>query len=125
MMMGFSRSHEWARSEGQDLVTVGISRHAAEEVGEIAQVALPQPGERLVAGAVLAEVEAVKSIIELVCPVDGVVERVNQALLDDPNLIGRDPEGAGWLVELRCPRDLDAFGLLSPEAYRAQTGQQA
>lgn len=114
----FSRSHEWARA-GDDGIRIGISRHAAEEIGEVAHVGLPQPGDRVGAGDVIAEIESVKSINEICSPVAGTIAAINSTLLDDPTLLNRDPEGSAWLVRLAGDAELAGDGLLSRADYEA------
>ncbi len=115
---GFSRSHEWARADSKG-VLVGISRHAAEHIGEVAHVGLVQVGDRVAAGEVIAEIESVKSINEICTPVAGTIERINTALLEDPTLLNRDPEGAAWLVRLAAGAELAGAELLSRAEYEA------
>lgn len=114
----FMKSHEWARVEDRGTVTVGISEHAQEQLGDIVFVELPNVGDRVTAGNSCAVVESVKAASDLYAPVSGEVVAVNEALADKPEAINEDPYGEGWLFEIRADNlaeDMDA--LLDPDAY--------
>ncbi len=111
----YTVEHEWL-AEGSP-ATVGITGTAAEALGELVYVELPAVGDEVTAGAVCGEVESTKSVSELFSPVSGTVVEVNQAVIDDPALVGTDPYGEGWLMRV----DVTSTGpLLSAEEYRAQ-----
>lgn len=115
----YSPTHEWIRVSG-DAFRLGLSAFAAGEIGEVAHVQLPSPGDRLRPGELLGEVESVKSINEILAPVAGRVVRVNTRLYDDPQLLGREPEAAGWLVELDQVDAAALDGLLDAASYASR-----
>lgn len=98
---------------------IGITAHAAEQLGDIIFVELPAAGTALLAGQIYGEVESTKSVSELHAPVSGLVVAVNEAVVNDPTLINSDPYGAGWLLEV-ATTDVPA-DLLSPEEYLGTT----
>jgi glycine cleavage system H protein len=111
----YTVEHEWL-VEGSP-ATVGITETAAQALGELVYVELPAVGDEVTAGAVCGEVESTKSVSELFSPVSGTVVEVNQAVIDDPALVGSDPYGAGWLMRV----DVASTGpLLTAAEYRAQ-----
>ena len=109
----FTKSHEWVRIEG-DTVTIGITDHAQDELGDVVFVELPDEGDTFDAGESFGTVESVKAVSDLYTPVGGEVVEVNSALEDAPENINEDPYGEGWIVKLRTTDDAD---LLSPEEY--------
>jgi glycine cleavage system H protein len=112
----YTESHEWVRVEG-DSVTVGITHHAQDALGDIVHVELPAVGKTVKKGAGCAEVESVKAVSDIYAPVSGTVTEVNEALDGNESTINQDPHGGGWLfkIKLSNPGELDS--LLSPEAY--------
>ncbi|GHG48690.1 glycine cleavage system H protein [Flavimobilis marinus] len=113
----YTAEHEWIDSGSP--ATVGITSVAAEALGDIVFVELPEVGASLTAGAVFGEVESVKSVSELFSPVTGTVVEVNAALADAPETINSDPFGEGWLVRV----EIDTLGpVLTAEEYAALTG---
>ena len=113
----FLKSHEWARLEGDGKVTVGISDHAQELLGDLVYVELPNVGDRVEAGNACAVVESVKAASDVYAPVTGTVVEVNGALADKPETINEDAYGDGWIfvVELEEPDQLKE--LLDPDDY--------
>ena len=117
MSLYFTKEHEWIRVEG-NAGTVGISNHAQEALGDIVFAEVPEAGRSLQKGDEAAVVESVKAASDVYTPVSGAVIEGNQAIADDPALINRDPEGAGWFfkIELGSPGELDE--LMSEADYR-------
>jgi glycine cleavage system H protein len=113
----FLPSHEWARVEADGTVTVGISDHAQDALGDLVFVELPDVGRRLSKGAAAAVVESVKAASDVYSPVSGEVIGSNGTLSGAPELVNQDPYGQGWLfkVKLSDKRELEA--LLDPQAY--------
>jgi glycine cleavage system H protein len=109
----YTKSHEWVRKEN-DTVTIGITDHAQEELGDVVFVELPDKGATIVAGDSFGTVESVKAVSDLYSPVGGEVVEVNSSLEDAPEKINDDPYGEGWIVKLRTSEEAD---LLSPEEY--------
>ncbi|MBO1751323.1 glycine cleavage system protein GcvH [Actinotalea sp. BY-33] len=110
----YTAEHEWVR-EGTP-VTIGITENAAEALGELVFIELPAVGDRITAGTVCGEVESTKSVSEIYAPVTGTVAEVNQAVVDEPQLVNNEPYAAGWLLRVDVE---DATGLLSAEEYSA------
>lgn len=109
--LGYTAEHEWVRVDG-DVLTVGITAYAADQLGDIVYVELPEAGRVLAESEAAGEIESTKSVGELFAPAAGEVVEVNQAVVDDPALINADAYAA-WLVRLRVdttPQLLDAEG---------------
>lgn len=111
--LGYTAEHEWFRAADG---AVGITDHAQAALGDVVYVELPAVGTRLEAGRPFGTVESVKSVSDLYAPVDGTVVEVNAALASAPELVNREPYGAGWLVRVRPEPGGPA--LLSAEEYR-------
>ena len=109
----YTRSHEWVRAE-DGTVTIGITDHAQEELGDVVFVELPDVGDTIGAGDSFGTVESVKAVSDLYTPVGGEVVEVNSSLEDAPEKINDDPYGEGWIVKLSTSEEAD---LLSPEEY--------
>jgi len=103
----YSETHEWAILEG-DVLTLGVTDWAIEHLGDLVYVDLPDPGTDLEPGDTVCEVESVKAVGEVYCPVVGKVFQVNAGLADDPGPLAADPYGKGWLVKMKVS---DASGL--------------
>ncbi|WP_431218339.1 glycine cleavage system protein GcvH [Leifsonia xyli] len=116
----YTPEHEWLLVEG-DVATVGITSYAAEKLGDVVFVELPEEGSDVTAGRVVGEIESTKSVGELFAPVDGVVAEANSAVVDAPELVNSDPFGDGWLVKVRFTELPD--NLLSFDEYAALTGE--
>jgi glycine cleavage system H protein len=115
----FADSHEYARAEG-DLVRIGISAFAVDQLGDIVFVELPEPGTVLERGSSFGSVESVKAVEEMYAPISGTVEARNEAVLASPEELQNDPYGEGWLLVLR-PSEPDQLGdLLDGVAYGAK-----
>jgi glycine cleavage system H protein len=116
----YHEAHTWAQAYGT-AVTVGITDHAQDELGDIVFLQLPEIGESVQAGTAMGEIESVKTVSDLISPVSGTVLERNQAAIDKPEQINSDPYGAGWIVrvELSVPTALD--GLLTAQQYDAFT----
>lgn len=116
--MRFTEDHEWARSEG-DVVTIGITAYAAEQLGDVVYVELPQVGKKVTAHGEMALVESAKAASDVFAPIAGEIVAVNEALAGAPQLVNESPEGEGWFVKLRPadPAALDA--LMDKSAYDA------
>ena len=114
----YLESHEWARVEG-DIVVVGLSPFAADEVGEIIHIELPAAGDSLSKGEAMGEIESVKSVNDIYSPIDGEVVEVNEALVDAPELVNSDALGAGWFLKVKASADNVTAGLLDAASYDA------
>ena len=113
----YTKEHEWARIQG-NLVQVGITRFAVEQLGDVTQLELPREGQAVVKDAVFGTVESVKAVSDLFAPVSGAVKRVNASLHDRPELINEDPYTAGWLIEIELSDLGQAEALMSAADYR-------
>jgi glycine cleavage system H protein len=109
----YTKSHEWVRAE-EGTVTIGITDHAQEELGDVVFVELPDVGVTIGAGDSFGTVESVKAVSDLYTPVGGEVVEVNSSLEDAPEKINDDPYGEGWIVKLSTSEEAD---LLSSEEY--------
>lgn len=118
MMVFYTPSHEWIRLDG-DIATVGITRHAAEELGELVFVEVKDAGMSLAQGDTAAIVESVKAASDIYAPLAGEITGSNEQLSDSPNLVNEDPEGAGWIFTLRISDRTQLDGLLDAAAYKA------
>jgi glycine cleavage system H protein len=113
----FTDQHEWVRLEG-DEATVGITRHAAEQLGDVVFVELPAAGRKVGAGAEAAVVESVKAASEVYAPVGGEVTAANDALVAEPAKVNEDPEGAGWFFKLKLSDKAEFAKLMDAAAYQ-------
>ncbi|QLF70631.1 glycine cleavage system protein GcvH [Peteryoungia desertarenae] len=116
-MLKFTPEHEWLKIEG-DVATVGITTHAAGQLGDLVFVELPEEGATFKKDAGAATVESVKAASDVYCPLDGEVVEINQAIVDDPSLVNSDPEGAAWFFKLKLANPADADALLDEAAYK-------
>ncbi len=117
----YSDDHEWLRAEG-DEGTVGITRYAADELGDVVFVELPRVGQTLTRGETFGVIESVKTASDLYAPVAGEVLAVNTDLGGAPELINSDPYTDGWIVRLRLADPSEAELLRDADAYRALIG---
>jgi glycine cleavage system H protein len=117
----YSDDHEWLRADGSD-GTVGITRYAADELGDVVFVELPSVGRSLTRGETFGVIESVKTASDLYAPVAGEVVAVNAALAGAPELINSDPYADGWIIRLRLSDPSEAELLKDADAYRALIG---
>jgi glycine cleavage system H protein len=117
----YTKEHEWARSEG-DLVRVGITLHAVEQLGDVTLVDLPAVGTKVTSGKHFGDIESVKAVSELFAPLSGEVVEVNAALANKPELVNDSPYGQGWMIVLRPSSEDELAGLLDAAAYEAFLG---
>ena len=119
-MLKFTEEHEWLKIEG-GVATVGITTHAAEQLGDLVFVELPEVGATFSKGGDASTVESVKAASDVYCPLDGEIVEVNEAITADPSLVNSDPQGAGWFFKLKLANVSDADGLMDEAAYKAHT----
>ncbi len=112
----FTPEHEWVREEG-DIVRVGITAYAQEQLGDVVFVDVPAPGSQIEVGQSFGEVESTKSVSDLYAPVSGTVEERNEQLEDQPDLVNSDPYGAGWLIAIRPSSPDQVAALMDGAAY--------
>ena len=118
----YTEEHEWARRESEDVVQVGITDFAQHELGDVVYAELPQIGTRVTAMGEFGAVESVKAASDLFAPVTGEVVGVNEALVEQPELINDSPYDQGWMIRIRMDEPGEFDGLLDAEAYRAVIG---
>ena len=116
----YSKEHEWVRLDGAS-ATIGITRYAADELGDVVFVELPAVGTRLEQFASFGVVESVKAVSDLYAPVSGEVTEVNDALADGPELLNSDPFGAGWIARLALGDPSQVDELMDADAYAELT----
>lgn len=114
----YTKEHEWVRVDG-DVATIGITKHAADQLGDIVFVELPNAGRALEQFATFGVVESVKAVSDLFAPVGGEVVEANGALAAAPEVVNSDPYGAGWMLRIRLADAAQVDALLDPAAYEA------
>jgi len=112
----FTDQHEWVRVDGGE-ATIGITKYAAEQLGDVVYVELPDIGRKLGQGGEAAVVESVKAASEVYAPIGGDVTAANSALADDPAKINADPEGEGWFFKLKIADAGEVSKLMTKEQY--------
>jgi glycine cleavage system H protein len=120
-MLKFTEEHEWLKIE-DGVATVGITTHAAEQLGDLVYVELPEIGKSFSKGDDAATVESVKAASEVYCPLDGEIVEVNEAIVADPALVNSDPMGQAWFFKLKLANPADADGLMDEDAYMRMIG---
>ncbi len=121
----YASSHEWARLEEDGTVTVGISDHAQDALGDVVFVELPELGATLAAGDEAGVVESVKAASDIYAPVGGEVVAINEALEDAPETVNTDPYNDGWFYRLQVDDSSELGKLLSAEDYDAHCADEA
>lgn len=120
----YASSHEWARLEEDGTVTVGITDHAQQALGDVVYVELPEPGQVLTAGSEAGVVESVKAASDIYSPVSGEVLEINEALVDAPETVNEDAYQQGWFYKLQ-PADVGELSeLMDAEAYAAMADDE-
>jgi len=120
----YSREHEWLRVE-DDLCVLGITEFAQQELGEVVFVELPEIGQVFDANDELGTIESVKAVAEVFTPVAGEIVEINDAVVDDPELLNEDPHGEGWLLKIRFSSADDLKIMMKAEEYEeyVQSGE--
>ncbi|PIT68867.1 glycine cleavage system protein GcvH [Bartonella tribocorum] len=117
----FTQDHEWLSVEGQ-VVTVGVTHYAQEQLGDLVFVDLPQSGTKLSKGEAAAVVESVKAASDVYSPLDGEVVEINEALADNPALVNQKAETEGWLWKMTLQDETQLEELLDEDAYKTLIG---
>ena len=117
----YTTDHEWVRIEG-DMAFIGITDYAQGELGEIVYVDVPTEGETVAAGEVFGSTEAVKTVADLLMPVEGEVVELNAALEDQPELVNNDPYGEGWIIKVKMADPAKVETLMDAAAYSSFLG---
>ncbi|MBB5831800.1 glycine cleavage system protein GcvH [Brachybacterium aquaticum] len=115
----YSKDHEWVRVESDGVAVIGVTDFAAEQLGDVVYVDLPEAGSDIAAGTEMGEIESTKSVSDLFSPIDGTVTEVNDAVVDAPELVNSSPFEEGWLI--KASFDSLPDDLLSAEEYKALT----
>ena len=119
--MKYTEDHEWLKPEG-DLVVVGITAHASEQLGDVVFVELPEAGRSVSKGDEVVVIESVKAASDILAPLDGEIVEVNEALADNPGMVNEDPTGKAWFFKMKIA-DLSALDAYMDEAaYKALIG---
>ncbi len=121
----YTESHEWIRLEEDGTLTVGITDHAQELLGDIVFVELPEAGEECTAGDDVAVVESVKAASDVYAPVNGEIAAANEKLADTPELINQDPYGEGWIFRVKPMDPEDYAGLMDADAYQELISEES
>jgi glycine cleavage system H protein len=119
--MHFTKDHEWVRLEG-DVATVGITKHAADALGDVVFVETPEAGKTVIKGDSFAVVESVKAASDVYAPVAGEVIEGNAALAGAPETVNADPEGDGWFAKIKVSDAAATEGLMDRAAYDQYLG---
>jgi glycine cleavage system H protein len=116
--MKFTEEHEWLREDGEEMI-VGITLHAAEQLGDVVFIELPEEGKTVSKDDEIVVIESVKAASDILAPVDGEITEVNTALAENPGLVNEDPQGEAWFFKMTVsdPSQLDDF--MDEAAYQA------
>lgn len=115
-MLKFTEEHEWLRQEGDEVV-VGITEHAAEQLGDLVFVELPEEGATVAKGDEIVTIESVKAASDILAPLDGTITEVNEAIVENPSLVNEDPMEAGWFFKMTLANPGDLDELMDEDAY--------
>lgn len=119
----YTKEHEWVRIDGK-IATVGITKFAVEQLGDITQIDLPKEGEKVRKGDVFGTVESVKAVSDIYAPLTGVLVKVNNPLGDTPEDLSDEPYDEGWMVQIEMSNPEEAKDLMNAEAYDAFVAEQ-
>ncbi|OCX61212.1 glycine cleavage system protein H [Thioclava sp. SK-1] len=115
--MKFTEEHEWLRVE-DDLVVVGITEHASEQLGDVVFVELPEPETKVAKGDEISVIESVKAASDILAPCDGEIVEINDGLVDNPALVNDDPMEAGWFFKMKLDDMEQLETLMDEDAYK-------
>ena len=116
--MKFTEEHEWLVAEG-DIVTVGITKHAADALGELVFVELPEVGIEVAKDEDIVVIESVKAASDIMAPLDGEIVEVNEELIENPTLVNEDPLGKAWFFKIKPDNISDMDEMMDEAAYNA------
>lgn len=116
----YTESDEWVRVEGEEAVS-GISAFAAEQLGDVVYLQLPEVGKRYGRSEAFGEIESVKAVSDLFCPLSGEVIAINEELEATPGLVNEEPYGRGWIARIRMEDSAEVESLLGAAAYEQNT----
>ena len=121
MTVKYTEDHEWVKAEG-DAYVIGISAHAAEQLGDVVFVELPEVGKTFAKGDEMAVVESVKAASDVYAPISGEVVAVNSAIVDEPAKVNEDPQGGAWFVKIKPSNTSELDALMDEGAYKDFAG---
>ncbi|PIE14558.1 MAG: glycine cleavage system protein H [Rhodobacterales bacterium] len=119
--MKFTEEHEWLLPEG-DLVIVGITSHASEQLGDVVFVELPETGTEVTKDEEICVIESVKAASDILAPMDGEIVEVNEAIVEDPGKVNEDPQGDAWFFKIRPSDPAQMDDMMDEAAYKAFVG---
>ena len=119
MSIKFSEDHEWVELKGDDLVVIGITDFAQEQLGDLVYVELPEVGDECSRGENISVIESVKAASDLVAPVSGTIIEVNSRLEDEPELVTEDSMGEGWFIKVKLSNTSEIDDLMDESAYNS------
>jgi glycine cleavage system H protein len=119
--MKYTEDHEWLRVEGET-VTVGITEHASEALGDVVFVELPDPGRAVTTGDEVCVIESVKAASDIRAPLDGEIVEINQEIVDNPALVNEDPLGKAWFFKMKVADLSKLDGFMDEAAYKELIG---
>ncbi|MAY69766.1 MAG: glycine cleavage system protein H [Porticoccaceae bacterium] len=117
MSIKYSEDHEWIDAKGDDLVVIGITDFAQEQLGDLVYVELPEVGDECSRGENISVIESVKAASDLVAPVSGSIIEVNSRLEDEPEIVTEDSMGEGWFIKVKLSNPEELNDLMDEEAY--------
>lgn len=120
----YTKSHEWVRDNGDGTVTLGITDHAQELLGDLVFVEVPETGSEVEAGGEIAVVESVKAASDVYSPVSGEVVEANEALADTPESVNDSPYEDGWICKIRLSNSSELEGLLDADSYATHAEEE-
>ncbi|MCV6594885.1 MAG: glycine cleavage system protein GcvH [Silicimonas sp.] len=119
--MKYTEDHEWLTADG-NLITVGITSHAAEQLGDVVFIELPETETQVAKGDDIVVIESVKAASDIVAPLDGEIVEVNEALVDNPGLVNEDPLGAAWFFKIKVEDASAMNDYMDEDAYNELIG---
>ena len=122
MGVKYSEDHAWVKVQDEDLVTIGITDFAQEQLGDLVYIELPKVGYECSRGDNISVIESVKSASDLVAPVSGEIVEVNDKLEDDPELVSEDPMDEGWFIKVKLSKRSELDELMNEETYQTFIG---
>mgnify|MGYP001171604206 FL=1 len=118
----YTKEHEWALFGKDDVVVIGITDYAQNQLGDIIFIEFPKIGEHISSGDIFGEIEAVKTVSELYAPISGSIIEVNIALEENPDLVNNDPFGGGWIIKINSTNPDEKKTLMDSNAYEEFVG---
>ena len=119
MSIKYSEDHEWVKVQDEDLVIIGITDFAQEQLGDLVFIELPEVGDEFSRGDNISVIESVKAASDLVAPVSGEIVEVNDRLADEPELASEDSMGEGWFIKVKLSNTSELDDLMDDDAYQA------